>query len=166
VSTQRQTDDPFPIRVAMEARDLDAAVQAFAPDAVVRSPFTDSLAFRGAEQVRTILSVVLEVLPDLRYTAHVRGVGGGALLATATAAGRKLELADVYQLDEHGKISELTVFFRPLPGTTAALRLFGSALGSRTSPVRGRLIALLARPLGAMSAVGDSVGTALVRSAL
>ena len=161
-----QTVDPFPIRVAMEARDLTAAVAAFAPEAVVRSPFTDGLEFRGPEQVRTILSVVLEVFPDLHYTGHVRDGDRGALLASATALGRRLEMVDVYELDGEGRIRELTVFFRPLPGTTAALRLIGRALGARKSSARGRLIAALATPIGAMSAFGDRLAAALVRPAL
>lgn len=162
----QQTHDPFPMRVAMEARDLDAAVDAFASDAVVRSPFTDGVAFSGTDQVRVILAVVLEVLSDLRYTDHVRDGDRGALRATATVAGRRLDLVDCYALDENGKVRELTVFFRPLPGTTAALRLFASALTTRKSPARGRLVGLMARPLGAMSAFGDRIGAALVRSSL
>jgi hypothetical protein len=161
-----QTADPFPIRVAMEARDLSAAVAAFAPDAVVRSPFTDGLEFRGTEQVRAILSVVLEVFPDLHYTGHVRDGDRGALLAAATAAGRRLDMVAVYELDGEGRIRELTVFFRPLPGSTAALRLIGGALGARKSSARGRLIRLLAAPIAAMSALGDRIGGALVRPAL
>ncbi|HEV2981380.1 MAG TPA: nuclear transport factor 2 family protein [Solirubrobacteraceae bacterium] len=154
------------MRVAMEARDLDAAVDAFAPDAVVRSPFTDGVAFSGTDEIRVILAVVLEVLADLRYTEHVRDGDRGALRATATAAGLRLDLVDCYTLDENGKVRELIVFFRPLPGTTAALRLFGSALAARKSPARGRLVGLLARPLGVMSAFGDRVGAALVRPSL
>jgi SnoaL-like domain len=166
VSAPEQTADQFPIRVAMEARDLAAAVAAFAPDAVVRSPFTDGVAFTGTEQVRTILSVVLEVFPDLHYTGHVRDGERGALLARATAAGRRVDMVDVYELNGEGKIRELTVFFRPLPGTTAALRLIGGALGARKSSARGRLIGVLAAPMGAMSALGDRVASALVRPVL
>jgi hypothetical protein len=166
VPVPQQTADPFPLRAAIEARDLSAAVDAFAPDGVVRSPFTDGVAFTGTEQVRTILSVVLEVLRDLRYTAHVRDGSRDALRGEATAAGRRLEFVDFYVLDDDGKIKEFTVFFRPLPGTTAALRLFGSALGARKSPARGRLIRVLAAPIGAMSAFGDRVGAALVRPVL
>jgi SnoaL-like domain len=161
-----QTADPFPLRAAMQARDLSAAVAAFAPDAVVRSPFTDGVAFEGTEQVRTILGVVLEVFPDFHYTGHVREGDRGVLLAAATAAGRRLDMVDVYQLDGDGKIRELTVFFRPLPATTAALRLIGSALGARKSTTRGRLIGVLAAPMGAMSALGDRVAGALVRPVL
>jgi SnoaL-like domain len=165
VSTQ-QSADPFPLRVAMEGRDLAAAVDSFAPDAVVRSPFTDGVVFEGTEQVRTILMVVLEVFPDLHYTGHVRDGDRGALLATATAAGRRLDMVDAYELDGEGKISELTVFVRPLPGSTAALRLIGSALGARKSAARGRMIGVLAAPMGAMSALGDRVAGALVRPVL
>ena len=51
MSTLAGTPTKLPLRSAMEARDLGAAVDAFAPDAVVRSPLTDKLTFNGHEQI-------------------------------------------------------------------------------------------------------------------
>ena len=52
----------------MEARDLAAVVDAFAPDAVFRSPLTTRLTFTGHEQIGALVPVLFEVLQDLRYT--------------------------------------------------------------------------------------------------
>ena len=49
------------LRRAMEARDMAAVLEAFAPDAVLHSPLTDRLAFAGREQIGTITQIVLEV---------------------------------------------------------------------------------------------------------
>jgi hypothetical protein len=150
----------------MEARDLTAATEAFAPGAVVRSPLTDRLTFNGREQIRVLLEVILEVFDGLRYTDELRAGDRAVLVAEARVAGSEIELVDHIQLDESGKIRELTVFFRPLPGTAAAMGAIGAGLGKRTSPGRARAISLLTRPLALMTAAGDPIGVWLVRPSL
>jgi hypothetical protein len=61
----------------MEAGDLTAILDAFAPDAVLRSPFTDRLTFNGHEQIGAISEVILDVFDDLRYTDELCRRGGG-----------------------------------------------------------------------------------------
>jgi hypothetical protein len=150
----------------MEARDLPAVVDAFAPDAVVHSPFTHKLAFTGHQQIGAILEVVLNTFPDLRYTDEfVRGEAA-VLVGRASIAGKELEFVDHMRLDQHGKITEFTVFFRPLPATTAALGAIGAGLAARKSRARSALVAALARPLAFLTAAGDGIGVRLVRSGL
>lgn len=156
----------LPLRTAMEARDLSAVMDAFAPDAVVRSPLTSSLAFEGHEQVHTIMQVILEVFEDLRYTDEIQGSGSAVLVATARIGGSEVDMVDHIRLNEHGKIAEVTVFFRPLPAIAVAMRVIGSALGRRKSAARGHVISALTQPLGVMTRVGDRVGTRLVRPVL
>ena len=156
----------LPFRTAMEARDLDAAVDSFAPDAIVRSPFTAGLVFTGREQIRAVLAVILDSFGDLRYTEEVRGEDTAVLVSRARVGGQDLEMVDHMRLRRDGRIGEFTVFFRPLPATAAALRVIGAGLGRRKSPVRAALISALARPLGFMTRVGDGLGVRLVRSSL
>lgn len=156
------TSAKLPVRTAMEARDLDAAVAAFAPDAVVRSPFTSRLVFEGHAQIRTILEVAIAAFGDLRYTGELRDGDRAVLLATARVGGRELEFVDHMLLDEQGRIREFTVFFRPLPASTAALRVFGAGLALRRSRARAGLVSVLARPLAFMAAAGDGIGARLV----
>jgi SnoaL-like domain len=150
----------------MEARDLAAIVDTFAPDAVFRSPLTNKLAFHGREQIAALTEVVLDVFKDLRYTDELRTGDLGFLVGRATVGSQPIEWVDQLRLDPDGKISELTVFFRPLPATAVALRLIGSGLARRRSPVRAALISALARPLGFMTRTGDGIGVRLVRPTL
>lgn len=156
----------FPLRAAMEARDLTAVVDAFAPDAVIRSPLTGRLTFTGHEEIGAIMQVVLDVFDDLRYTDELRTGDSGVLVASARIAGNDIEMVDHVRLDESGKIRELTVFFRPMPAIAVAMRLLGTGLGRRKSRVRAEVISLLTRPLGFMTRVGDRIGVRLVRPTL
>jgi hypothetical protein len=61
---------------------------------------------------------------------------------------------------------DLTVFFRPLPATAAALRLLGAGLGRRRSRARGALISNLTRPFASMSRAADRIGVRLVEPTL
>jgi ketosteroid isomerase-like protein len=61
------------LRVAMEARDLSAIVDAFAPDAEFRSPLTEKLTFKGHEEITAIISVIPGVFEDFHYTDEFGG---------------------------------------------------------------------------------------------
>lgn len=156
----------LPLRKAMEAHDLAAVMDTFAPNAVLHSPLTEKLVFRGREQIEAITRIVLDVFEDLRYTAEVRGEDTAFLVARARVGGQEIEMVDHVRLDPDGKVCELTVFFRPLPATAAALRVLGAGLGRRKSPVRGAIVSGLARPLGFMTRAGDGIGARLVRHTL
>lgn len=156
----------LPLQAAMEARDVSAVADCFAPDAVLRSPLTANLVFTGRDQIRTVIAVVLDVTGGLHYTAEGRGENTAFLVARARMGGQDIEIADYMLLRPDGKITELTVFFRPLPATAVALRVIGAGLGRRKSPARAAVIFALARPLGLMTRAGDGIGVRLIRSAL
>jgi ketosteroid isomerase-like protein len=156
----------FPLRAAMEARDLSAVMACFAPDAVFRSPFTANLAFTGREQIRALVTVLFEVFEDLHYTGEARGENTAFLAGRARIGGEDVEFADHLRLRPDGTIAEFTVFFRPLPATAVALRVIGAGLARRKSPVRALVISALARPLAVMTRAGDGIGVRLIRSAL
>ncbi len=152
----------LPLRVAMEARDLAAVLDAFAPDAVLHSPLTGSLTFQGHEQIRAVTEVILDVYDDLHYTDELQSGDSAVLVASARVDGTDIEMVDHIRFDEHGKIRELTIFFRPLPAIAVAMRLIGTGLGRRKSRTRAEVISLLTRPLGLMTRVGDRMGVRLV----
>ena len=160
------TLDPLPLRVAMEARDLDAVVDCFAPDAVFHSPLTARLAFTGREQIRVLTAVILEVFEDLHYIAEARTENVAFLVSRARIGGQDIEIADHVVLRPDGTIGEFTVFFRPLPATAVALRLIVAGLIRRKSPAQAAAMSAFARPLAVMSRAGDPIGVRLVRSAL
>jgi hypothetical protein len=154
------------LRAAMEARDLDAAVDAFAPDAVLHSPFTDGLVFTGRDQIAAVTQVILDVFRDLRYTAELHDGDSAVLIGRAHAGGQEIETAEHLRLSPDGKITEATVFFRPLPASAAALHLIGAGLGRRQGRLRGAVMSAMTRPLAAMTRSGDGLGVRLVRSTL
>jgi len=147
----------------MEARDRRAAVAAFAEDAVLRSPFTDNLAFEGREQIGPLIAVIFDVLTDLAYTDELHGDRSAVLVGHARVDGVPLTFTDHLKLRDDGLIQEMTVFFRPLPATTAAMRRFGERLGRHQSAARGRLVSTIVAPLALMTRTGDKLGVRLLR---
>ena len=164
------TTDPDPatglLRAAMQARDLDAVVDCFAPDAVFRSPLTDRLAFTGHAQIRALTQVLLEVLTDLCYDDQAAGPGTAILTWHARIGGQPIEGVDQLRFRLDGKIQEFTVFFRPLPAAAVALRVIGTGLARRRHPARAVAVSALTQPLAVLSRVGDRVGVRLVGSSL
>jgi len=154
------------LRAAMEARDVAAVVDAFAPDAVLRSPLTTRLTFTGHEQIRALAQVLVEVLDDLRYTSEACDGTTGFLAWSARIGGQEIEGVDHLRFGPDGKIREFTAFFRPLPAAALALRLIGTGLARRKSPARAVVVSSLTRPLEIMTRVGDPIGVRLIRSAL
>ncbi len=152
----------LPLRAGVEARDLAAVVDAFAPDAVVHSPITGALTFTGHEQIGAVFAVILEVFKGIHYTDELRGSDSAVLVASAQVDGTDIELVDHMRLDENGRISELTVFFRPLPAIAVSARAIGEGLGVRRSRSRARVISALVAPLIPLTRVGDRVGARLI----
>jgi len=157
---------PLPLRTAIEAGDLAAVIDAFAPDAILHSPFTGRLAFTGREQIGTVTQVVMDVITDWRYTDEIRDGDRAVLMATGRAGGQDVEMTEYLRLRPDGRVAELTIFFRPLPGAAAALRLIGAGLGRRKSRLRGAVVSALTSPLAFMTRTGDGLGVKLVRGSL
>ena len=156
-------DTKLPLRVAMEARDRRAVVETFAENAVFRSPLTDNLVFEGRKQLDALIAVILEVLDDLTYTDELHGDGTVVLVGHATVDGLALQFADHIKLSEDGLIQEMTVFFRPLPATTAAMRRIGQGLGRSKSTLRARTISSMTAPMAFMTRTGDHIGVRLLK---
>lgn len=155
-----------PLRVAMEARDLQAIADAFAPDAAFHSPLTEKLTFRGRTQIAPLLQVILDVFDNFHYTDELRDEHGGFLVARARIGGQDIEVVDHMQFGADGRIRDFTVFFRPLPAAATALRVIAAGLGRRKSLARATIISALAYPLPIMTRIGDGIGIRLLRSAL
>jgi hypothetical protein len=147
----------------MEARDRGAVVAAFAEHAVLRSPFTDNLTFEGRDQLDALVAVILNVLEDLEYTDELRADGAAFLVGEAHVDGTRVQFSDYLKLDGDGLVQEMTVFFRPLPGTTAAMRRFGEGLAHNKSKIRALAVSSMAAPLAFGARMGDRLGVRLVK---
>ena len=107
-----------PFRAAAEAGDAGAMADALADDVVFRSPVVYK-PYHGREATMQLLTLVVQVLEDFEYVDELRGEQSVCLMFRAQTGGRELQGIDHLRLDEHGKVTELTVMMRPLSGLTA-----------------------------------------------
>jgi len=115
-----------PFRRAAEAKDLQLLRETLREDVVLHSPVLFR-GFEGRELVIEVLAHVAETLRDLIYLDELSGERRIALHFKATVADRELEGVDFLELDEEGRIAELTVFMRPM----SALSRFNEAMAER-----------------------------------
>lgn len=115
---------------ALEAGDHAAVMATVAPDVTLRVAVHDAT-FEGAEATSFILGVVLDgVLSDVRVEEAVEGRDATVLLFGVDVAGYagRAQGALVTRVDAEGRVSELTLFLRPLP----ALLAVSDEVGRRT----------------------------------
>lgn len=132
-----------PFRVAIEARDIDAAVALLSEDVVFRSPVAFK-PYQGRAAVAPVLHAVARVFEDFRYVREIgaEDASDHALVFRARVADQQIEGSDFLHVDEHGAIDELVVMIRPLSGMLA-LRdsiqaQFATARGQRTTGGSGQ----------------------------
>jgi SnoaL-like domain len=120
-----------PFRVAIEARDIDAAVALLADDVEFRSPvvFTP---YRGRDAVAALLHAVSRVFQDFRYLREIGDPDGRdhALVFQARVGDKQVEGCDFLRRSENGSIDELVVMIRPLSGALA----LAEAMKAQLSP--------------------------------
>ncbi|MCF6745757.1 nuclear transport factor 2 family protein [Blastococcus sp. KM273128] len=110
--------DPFTaFRTAVERRDVDAAVRLFSDDCVFLSPIVHE-PYRGTGPLRAILSAVMSVFEDFRYTASYAGDDGHVLAFDTRVGDRALQGVDILR-GRDGVLTELTVMVRPYSAATA-----------------------------------------------
>jgi hypothetical protein len=109
---------PHPFRLAAEAKDLEAMTATLREDVVLHSPILFR-GFEGREIVAQVLTHVAATLEDFRYTDELAEDGVVVLRFKARVGNRELEGIDFLELDEDGRVAELTVFMRPMSALTA-----------------------------------------------
>jgi SnoaL-like protein len=110
--------EPHPFRVAAESKDLDLLTATLREDVVLHSPILFR-GFEGREIVSQVLTHVAATLEDLTYVDELVSENSVCLRFKANVGDRELEGIDFLELDEDGKVAELTVFMRPLSALTA-----------------------------------------------
>jgi hypothetical protein len=155
-----------PLRAAVEARDVEALVETFAPDVVLHSPLI-SEPFKGKDEVGLLFRILApEALftDDFRYTAELADRDTVVLAFTTRINGTELEGVDLMRVDDQNKVREITVLLRPLPGTAAVARFLAPRLAGRASRAKGVMAGLGTRPLTAMARLFDALGSRDVRA--
>jgi hypothetical protein len=118
-----------PLREALVARDPELARAALADDVVLHSPIF-SVDFDGPEEVTDVLASVFEALGEVEYTYDQPG-DPHVFIWRSDVDGEPIEGTDVVRYDAAGKVSEVTVFFRPLAGIAAFFEKTGPILAKR-----------------------------------
>lgn len=109
--------EPHPFRRAAEAKDLELLSETLREDVVLHSPILFR-GFEGREMVVAVLTEVAATLEGLAYTDELTEGNTVALRFKATVGDRELEGIDFLELDEDGRVAELTVFMRPMSALT------------------------------------------------
>jgi hypothetical protein len=120
--------EPHPFRIAAEAKDLGRLTAALREDVVLHSPILFR-GFEGREVVSQVLTHVAATLEDLTYTDELVEGDTVCLRFQARVGDRELEGIDFLELDEDGRVAELTVFMRPLSAITAFNERMSQRLG-------------------------------------
>ena len=110
--------EPHPFRVAAEAKDVELMTETLREDVVLHSPILFR-GFEGREIVGQVLTHVAATLEGLTYVDELVGEGSVCLRFKAKVGDRELEGIDFLELDDDGRVAELTVFMRPLSAITA-----------------------------------------------
>jgi hypothetical protein len=119
---------PHPFRLAVEAKDLAAATATLREDVVLHSPILFR-GFEGREIVTQVLTHVAATLEDFRYTDELADENTVVLRFKARVGDRELEGIDFLELDDEGRVKELTVFMRPMSALTAFNEQMAARLG-------------------------------------
>ena len=118
-----------PLAQALEAADAAAVIETMAEDVTLRVAVHDA-PFEGRAAATQILAAVLDgALHDVEVIETIEGPDAAVLMFTALVAAHP-GVADgllVVRPDPSGRVSELTVFVRPL----AALQALADEMGRR-----------------------------------
>lgn len=143
-------------RAAAESHDVDLAAGCLADDVRIISPLTSRFRFAGREQARDMLVAAFEVIDLLRCHTEVGDDAARALFFHGRCRGQEFEEAQLLRFDGEGRIVELTLFGRPLPGVTAVMAAIGPVMLKRQRrPAAARLIRAATTPLALMTRAGD-----------
>src|SRR5215203_2067132 len=120
---------PHPFRRAAESKDLELLSETLREDVVLHSPVLFR-GFEGRETVVTVLTHVAATLEDFSYTDELAEGSTVVLRFKAAVGDRELEGIDFLELDEDGRVRELTVFMRPFSALTTFNERMAARLGA------------------------------------
>ncbi len=124
--------EPHPFRRAAESKDLDLLAETLCEDVVLHSPVLFR-GFEGRDTVATVLTHVAATLENFSYIDELADGDNVVLRFKATVGDRELEGIDFLELDDDGRVTELTVFMRPFSALTAFNEQMSARLGAAES---------------------------------
>jgi hypothetical protein len=134
------------LRIAAERHDCHAVIALFAPDIVVYSPITGLIRFEGIDQARDLFIRVFDQISGIRFYETVgEGQSTQVIFWRGWVGSQYLEEANLLRLDDQGRIREMTVFMRPVPGLLALAAGLAPSLASPRGRVRAFVIRCVLR---------------------
>jgi hypothetical protein len=116
-------------REASEANQIDRLMETISPDAELVSPLSGRMVFRGADDLRVLLSAVYSLLRDLRWTEEVGEGSARVVIGEFRLGPLRMSDAMAFELAEDGRIRRVRPHLRPWLATT----LFALLLGPRVA---------------------------------
>jgi hypothetical protein len=149
-------------RAAGERADLATFLTTLDQSVKLRSPISFRAKFDGLDDVAAVLKLVFDIVVDIEYFEDVGTSTTRALFYRARIAGLSVEGAILVRLDERAMVTEMTMFFRPLPGLTALTARLTPRLAAQHGRARAVVVAAMTRPVAALTRAGDALGVRLV----
>jgi hypothetical protein len=115
-------------RAASEANDIDALLELLEPDAELISPLSGRMVFRGANDVRALLTAVYGSLRGWRWDEEVGDDRRRVVFGAGRVGPFKLGDAMLFELSGRGKIQRIRPHLRPWLGLTGFALLVGPRL--------------------------------------
>jgi ketosteroid isomerase-like protein len=154
---------PHPFTAALADRDIDALVEALAPDAVLHSAITNT-PFEGREVLRDVYASLFEAFEELQVTDRFRNSDTEVFFWEGRMDGRFVAGADRIKLGADGKVHDITIVGRPLTGLASFITGLGFHFARRRrGPVVARIMRVMALPLAPMFSLVDRMVGWLIR---
>jgi hypothetical protein len=148
---------------AFHARDYAELAAGLAPDVVLYSPITGRFHFDGRDEVLDLIRLVRETFDDFEHIHAYGSDRDGTMVFRARIGRHELEGNDYIRSDSEGRIVEIRVFIRPLPGLARLAAALGPPLVGRRSRALALMVRLSLAPLVLAIAIADAVGARLLR---
>lgn len=159
-----ETVQLHPYAQAFAERDYDRAIASLADDVVFHSPVIGDAAFEGLAATEALLEIVFREIEPGTYTHAFGDEEAQVLVANANVRGTPVKVTTLLELDHEAKVREIWVMARPLVGLVAIAEAMGSGVARRQVPSRAPFLMAAMKPLSALAAATDRVGSRLVRS--
>lgn len=153
-------------QTACQTADVDLLLTVLAPGVVFRSPLTTRTVFTGHKEVGDLMSAALTTVRGIDYHTELADSDDRtrALVSTARVGGEEIEEVALLRFDDDGKIAEITLWVRPLPGATALMNGIGPKLLRRLGRDRmAAVLPFLSKPLGFMVRFADRQAVGMLK---
>jgi hypothetical protein len=112
-----------------EANDIDGLMATLAPDAELVSPLSGRMVFRGAGDLRILLTAVYGSMTGLHWHTEVDDGKIRVIMGDGKVGGFRLGDAMVLELGDDGRIRRIRPHLRPWLGLTVLAMMLGTKVG-------------------------------------